>query len=202
MTEKLQHKKELHFILVAITFLIVILIGAKLNEIVTFSDFIGINNLQQSLFLLFEDGFARFGILTVFLYGFLPITLMKLSMTGIVVRILDLGASPLFLVLFFSLGRLVGQAILYTIGRSVYRIFKGKDRELATTDHLLHKYKYIVYVLAPVLGSIEDLVMLISGHQRIGFLKIAPLLYVGNVISSSIWIYWTVTSINLPALFT
>jgi len=202
MTEKLQHRKELHLLLVSIIFIIVIFIGMRFNEIVTLSDFIEIKNLQQSIFLLFQDGFERFGILTVFFYGFLPITLMKLSMTGIVVRILDLGVSPLFLVLFFSLGRLGGQAILYTIGRYVYRIFKGKDRELATTDHWLHKYKYLIYLGSPLLGGIEDIVMLVSGHERIGFLKIAPLLYVGNVISTSIWIYWTVAAINLPALFT
>lgn len=201
-TEKLQHRKEIHFALVSIVFIIVIFIGMKFNEAVTLSDFIGINNLQETVFLFFEDGFARFGILTVFLYGFLPITLMKLSMTGIIVRVLDLGASPLFLVLFLSLGRLVGQAILYSVGRFVYRIFKGKDRELATTDHFLHEYKYVVYLVSPLLGSVEDLVMLVSGHERIGFLKIAPLLYVGNVISTSIWIYWTVTAINLPSLFT
>ena len=199
--QKPQHRKELHFALVSIIFIIIIFAGIKFNEAVTLADVVGINNLQETMFTLFEDGFERFGILTVFFYGFLPITLMKLSMTGIVVRILDLGASPLFLVLFFSLGRLVGQAILYTVGRFIYRIFKGKDRELATADHFLHKYKYVVYVLAPIFGSIEDLVMLVSGHERIGFLKIAPLLYIGNVISSSIWIYWTVASINIPDLF-
>lgn len=201
-TEKPQHRKELHLVLVSIIFIIIVFLGMSFNNLVTLSDFIGINNVQQTIFMLFQDGFSRFGILTVFLYGLLPITLMKLSMTGIVVRILDLGASPLFLVLFFSLGRLGGQAILYTVGRFVYRIFKGKDRELATTDHFLHKYKYLIYLVSPLLGSVEDLVMLVSGHERIGFLKIAPLLYIGNVISTSIWIYWTVASISLPALFT
>jgi len=201
-TEKLQHRREVHFAVVAVIFIVVIAIGMQFNDIVTFSNFVGVNNFQESIIMLFEDGFTQFGIMAAFVYSFLPVTLMKLGITGIVVRVLDLGVSPLFLVLFLALGRLVGQGILYAIGRFVYRILKGKDRELATADHFLHKYKFLIYLLTPLLGSVGDLIMLVSGHQRIGFMRIAPILYVGNVISTGIWIYWTVATINLPALFT
>jgi membrane protein DedA with SNARE-associated domain len=201
-TQKLHHRREVHFVVVAVIFIVVIAIGMQFNDVITFSNFIGLNNFQESVMMLFEEGFIQFGILAAFVYSFLPVTLMKLGITGIVVRILDLGVSPLFLVLFFALGRLVGQGILYAIGRFVYRLLKGKDRELATADHFLHKYKFLIYLLTPLLGSIGDLIMLVSGHQRIGFMRIAPILYVGNVISTGIWIYWTVTTINLPALFT
>lgn len=199
-TEKFHHRKEVHIALVAVAFLIVLLIGMGLHDAVTLSDFIGISNFQESISIFFTDASAQFGILAAFFYGFLPVTLMKLGITGVVVRVLDMGISPLFLVLFFALGRLIGQGILYAIGRFVYRLLKGKDRELATADHFLHKYKLLIYLLTPLLGSIGDLIMLVSGHQRIGFMKIAPILYVGNVLSTGLWIYWTVTTINLPGL--
>lgn len=200
--ERLHHKREVHIIIAAGIIVIALAVGMQFHNFVSLDSFIGISSFQESISMLFEEGFAQFGILAAFVYGFLPVTLMKLGITGIVVRILDLGVSPLFLVLFFALGRLIGQGILYGIGRFVYRLLKGKNRELAVADHFLHKYKYLIYLLTPLLGSVGDIIMLVSGHQRIGFMKIAPILYVGNVISSSLWIYWTVATINLPELFT
>jgi len=200
--EKLHHKREVHIIIAAGIIVIALAIGMQFHNFVSLDSFIGISSFQESISMLFEEGFAQFGILAAFVYGFLPVTLMKLGITGIVVRILDLGVSPLFLVLFFALGRLIGQGILYGIGRFVYKLLKGKDRELATADHFLHKYKYLIYLLTPLLGSVGDIIMLVSGHQRIGFMKIAPVLYIGNLLSTSLWIYWTVATINLPELFT
>jgi len=200
--EKLHHKKEIHIAIVAIFVVILLVVGMGVQDFVSLNTFIGIDSFQDSLLTLFDEGFAQFGILAAFVYGFLPVTLMKLGITGIVVRVLDLGISPLFLILFFALGRLVGQGILYGVGKYTYRLFKGQNRALADAEHTLHKYKILIYLATPLLGSIGDLIMLVSGHQRIGFMKIAPLLYVGNVISTGIWIYWTVATINLPALFT
>lgn len=200
--ERLHHKREVHIIIAAGIIVIALAVGMQFHNFVSLDSFIGISSFQESISMLFEEGFAQFGILAAFVYGFLPVTLMKLGITGIVVRILDLGVSPLFLVLFFALGRLIGQGILYGIGRFVYRLLKGKNRELATADHFLHKYKYLIYLLTPLLGSVGDIIMLVSGHQRIGFMKIAPILYIGNLLSTSLWIYWTVATINLPELFT
>ncbi len=201
-TEKLHHKKEVQIAIVAIFVIALLVAGMGSLDLLILNSFIGIDTFQDSLLMLFDEGFAQFGILAAFVYGFLPVTLMKLGITGIVVRVLDLGISPLFLILFFSLGRLIGQGILYGVGKYTFRIFKGEHRALADADHTLHKYKTVIYLATPLLGSIGDLIMLVSGHQRIGFMKIAILLYIGNVISTSIWIYWTVATINLPALFT
>ncbi len=201
-TEKLHHKKEVQIAIVAIFIVALLVAGMDFQDLLSLRSFIGIDTFQDSLVTLFDEGFAQFGILAAFVYGFLPVTLMKLGITGIVVRVLDLGISPLFLILFFSLGRLIGQGILYGVGKYTYRIFKGQHRSLVDAEHILHKYKIVIYLATPLLGSIGDLIMLVSGHQRIGFMKIAILLYIGNVISTSIWIYWTVATINLPALFT
>ncbi len=201
-TEKLHHKKEIQIAIVAIFVVALLVAGMGSLDLLILNSFIGIDTFQDSLLMLFDEGFAQFGILAAFVYGFLPVTLMKLGITGIVVRVLDLGISPLFLILFFSLGRLIGQGILYGVGKYTFRIFKGEHRALADADHTLHKYKTVIYLATPLLGSIGDLIMLVSGHQRIGFMRIAILLYIGNVISTSIWIYWTVATINLPALFT
>jgi len=200
--EKLHHRKETQIAIVAIFIVALLIFGMSSHDALSLSTFIGVDTFQDSISTFFEEGFAQFGILAAFVYGFLPVTLMKLGVTGIVVRVLDLGISPLFLILFFALGRLIGQGILYGIGKYTYRIFKGEHRALADAEHILHKYKIIIYLITPLLGSVGDLIMLVSGHQRIGFMKIAPLLYIGNVIGTGIWIYWTVATINLPALFT
>lgn len=200
--QKLHHKREIHIVIIAVFVVILLITGMGFQDLVSLNTFVGIDSFQDSLFSLFEEGFTQFGILAAFVYGFLPVTLMKLGITGIVVRVLDLGVSPLFLVLFFALGRLIGQGILYGVGKYTYRLFKGEHRALADAEHTFHKYKFLIYLGTPLLGSLGDLIMLVSGHQRIGFMKIAPILYVGNVISTAIWIYWTVATINLTSLFT
>ena len=201
--EKLQHRKEVHLAIAGLVILFIVFLGVQtVDNFVNFGVAVGLETINESIEMFFLDQFAQFGILVVAGYHLIPTTFWVLGITGVVVRILDLGFSPFLLVLIVAAARVVGQGLLYLLGRYSYTLVKGRKRELAEAGHILHRYKIIVFLLVPWGGPIGDVVMIIAGHQRINFMKIAPILFVGNAIRSSLWIYWTVASINFPSLFT
>lgn len=147
-----------------------------------------------------NDNFSRLGILVIFFYELIPFTFRFITNSGFFVGLLDGGISPIAILIIVASGKLVGYYILYMIGRGVSRILKGKDKELAGAEHILHKYKYLVFTVLPFLGSLGDLVMLIAGHERIGFLKVAPLLFISSVARIAIWLFPFMAQLNLPDL--
>lgn len=145
-----------------------------------------------------NDNFTRLGILVIFFYELIPFTFRFITNSGFFVGLLEGDVSPIAILIIVASGKLVGYYILYMIGRGVSRILRGKDKELAGAEHVLHKYKYLVFTVVPFLGSLGDLVILIAGHERIGFLKIAPLLFVASIARISIWLFPFMAQINLP----
>jgi len=166
----------------------------------------GFNDIQQAFTVgtvanvldkMFEDAFVMVGIIAIFLYELVPTAFRLLGTTGFFIGLLDEGFNPFVLILIASVGRLVGYFILYIVGRLIFRVFKGKHRALADAEHFLHKYRLIVFFTVPFLGALGDLVVVIAGHQRIGFIKIAPFLFLSVIIRYSIWLYITIGQINL-----
>lgn len=145
-----------------------------------------------------NDNFSRLGILVIFFYELIPFTFRFITDSGFFVGLLQEGFSPIVLIIITALGKLVGYYILYMLGRGVSRILKGKNKELAGAEHILHKYKFLIFAVVPFLGSVGDLVMLIAGHERIGFLKIAPILLVSSMARISIWIFPFMAQLQLP----
>ncbi len=144
-----------------------------------------------------NDTFVRVGILVIFFYELIPFTFRFITDSGFFAGLIQEGVNPIALILITALGKLVGYYILYMIGRGVSRVLRGRDKELAGAEHVLHQYKFFVFVAVPFLGSLGDLVVLIAGHERIGFLKIAPLLFVSSILRISIWIFPFMAQLNL-----
>ena len=144
-----------------------------------------------------EDWYVMLGFIAIFLYELVPTVFRLLGTTGFFVGLLQEGINPMFLVIISSIGRLVGWYLLYLLGRFIFRLFKGKNRDLAEAEHVLHKYRLIVFFLVPFFGFAGDLVVVLAGHQRLGFIKIAPFLFISNVIRYAIWLYITIGQINL-----
>lgn len=147
-----------------------------------------------------NDNFSRLGILVIFFYELIPFTFRFITNSGFFVGLLDSGISPIAILLITALGKLVGYYILYMIGRGVSRVLSGKNKQLAGAEHILHKYKYLIFTVLPFLGSLGDLVMLIAGHERIGFLKIAPLLFISSIARIAIWLFPFMAQLQLPEL--
>src|SRR3990172_1900646 len=137
----------------------------------------------------FENVYVKIGFLSIFLYELVPSVFRLLSTTGFYIGLLNEGINPMVLIILTSVGRIVGFYLLYILGRFLYRIFKKKTKEMADANHILHKYKIIIFFLLPFFGVVGDAVMIVAGHQRIGFLKVVPLLFLSNVLRTAIWLY-------------
>ncbi len=153
--------------------------------------------LSKNVDMFIENSFVTLGFVSIFLYELIPSAFRLLGTTGFFIGLVEEGIHPLSLIILASLGRLLGWYILYLIGKLVYRVFKGKERDLAGADHFLHKYRLIVFFLVPFLGALGDLVVVIAGHQRIGFIRMLPFLLFGNIVRYTIWLYITLGQLNL-----
>lgn len=167
---------------------------------------VGINDVQSAFTVgtvaqvadkFFNDAYVMFGVLSIFLYELIPSAFRLLGTTGFFIGLLDEGFNPFTLVLIAGAGRVIGWGILYLLGRLVYRIFKGQHKSLADAGHFLVKYRLIVFFTVPFLGALGDLVMVVAGHQRVGFMKIVPFLAMSVIIRYSIWLYVTIGQIEL-----
>ena len=187
------HKEITIPILFVLGFLLILGIAGFNDVQQTFT----VQSIAQVVDKAVDDAFVMFGIMAIFLYEMIPSAFRLLGTTGFFIGLLQEGFNPFMLILIAVIGRVVGWYILYLLGRFIFRIFKGQHRSLADAGHFLHKYRLIVFFTVPFLGALGDLIMVIAGHQRIGFIKILPFLFLSVIIRYSIWLYITIGQINL-----
>lgn len=190
------HKRiTIPLIIAGLFILILYLIGLDVVENV-FSPDIFDDTVDKFL----TDNFVRLGISVIFLYELIPFTFRFITDSGFFVGLINAEINPIALLLITALGKLSGYYILYLIGRFISRILRGKTKELASAEHFLHKYKFFIFIAVPFLGSIGDLVVLIAGHERLGFARIAPLLFFSSILRTSIWLFPFMAQLQLPDL--
>lgn len=191
------HKRITIPLIIASTF-ILLLVFSGLDTLI--EDIFSPDIFEVATDKFLNDNFSRLGILVIFFYELIPFTFRFITDSGFFVGLLQEGISPIMLIIITALGKLVGYYILYMLGRGVSRVLRGKNKELAGAEHILHKYKFLIFAVLPFLGSLGDLVMLIAGHERIGFLKVAPILFVSSMIRISIWLFPFMAQLQLPDL--
>lgn len=193
LTDLENHKRiTIPLVLAGFLILLIVLTGVNAVEKILSPD-IFVETSDKFL----NDTFVRLGLLVIFFYELIPFTFRFITDSGFFAGLIQEGVNPISLIIITALGKLAGYYILYMIGRGISRILRGKDKELAGAEHILHKYKFFVFVAVPFLGSLGDLVVLIAGHERIGFLKIAPLLFISSILRISIWIFPFMAQLNL-----
>ena len=193
--EILAHNHVAQAIIVGIIIFIIAFFQFDLRNYLTLQAF------QLGDFEAFNDAFVRFGISLLFFYHFLPQSFMIIGITPILVRLLDGGVSPVALLFIIVIGRTIGQVILYGLGRFLSKTILKNKSKFKGADHFLHKYRTLVFVMVPFFGFIGDAIILIAGHQRIGLLKILPLLMLGSFIRNALWIGTTTIQLSLPGFF-
>ncbi len=197
LTELVDHKRVTIPIIIAVLFIFVLVyvVGLSVVEDIFSPDIFG---FAGEKFL--NDNFVRLGILVIFFYELIPFTFRFITDSGFFVGLLQAQISPIVLLLLVVTGKLTGYYILYMIGRGVSRILRGKNKELAGAEHILHKYKFFVFLAVPFLGSVGDVIVLIAGHERLGFIRIAPLLFFSSILRTSIWLFPFMAQLKLPEL--
>lgn len=189
---------------------IVIIVGLALAfvlvvyvSLVTQADLfkIMIGEFEEFFGMIEDDDFVTFAILIEFFYEFIPQTLQLLGLGAITTRLLMTGINPFILGLITASGRLIGQMILYLVGRFFAKfIFKNRRRE-ASAMHFMHKYHYLVFLFPAFLGALGDLIMLVAGHQKINPFRIMPVLFIGNLADAYKWIFWDLGQIGIVDTF-
>ena len=196
LTDLENHKRiTIPLVLAGFLILLIVLTGVNTVEKILSPDI-----FAETSDKFLNDAFVRLGLLVIFFYELIPFTFRFITDSGFFAGLLQEGVNPIALILITALGKLTGYYILYMLGRGISRILRGKGKELAGAEHVLHKYKFFVFVAVPFLGTLGDLVVLIAGHERIGFLKIAPLLFVSSILRISIWIFPFMAQLELVDL--
>jgi len=146
-----------------------------------------------------SQDFQTYGLLILFLWTAIP---SSFAVTEIVsIALLALGVSPILLIIIAVLGITLDNYILYLIGRGSYRVIRGKHKENAEGEHLLHKYRLPVFIAVPFLMFIGDIIMVIAGFERIGFKRILPFLLIGEFIRMTVGMLVIMNLIRLPEFF-
>ena len=175
--------------------IIIILLVLSLSVAIIFN-FLGFDFHPQTLSeldyftIIGINDFTSFALVVNFLYSVVPNTLQLLSISGITVRLLQSGFSPIVLGFVIAVGSLVSQLILYGVGLFFYRHVRRKKGDNASATHFLHKYHYLVFLIPSWTGSLGDLIMLVSGHERVNLIKAVPFLFSSNLAYSFLTVYW------------
>ena len=51
---------------------------------------------------------------------------------------------------------------------------------MVSAEHIMHKYRSVIFFSPAWLGALGDIVLVLAGHQHTSFKKIAPYLFIGN----------------------
>lgn len=153
--------------------------------------------IAQDTEILLEDAVNTLGTLSIFLYGLVPSIFKIIGTTGFFIALFQDGVNPFILIGLGAIGETLGSSVMYILGRYIFRLFKGRTRDLAPAEHFLVKYRLIVFYLIPFAGSLGDVAMILAGHQRIGLLKILPFVLLGNIVRYGIWFMVTIGQLNL-----
>ncbi len=189
--------KEFTFPIVLVgLFLIFIYTSGSIDDLFALLDF---TVLQEQAQILTDDFVNMLGAVSIFVYGFIPSMFRIIGTTGFFIALLADGINPFTLIILGAVGETLGSSVLYLVGRGFFKYIrnKGIDKKMAGTDHLLSKYRIFIYFLIPYLGTAGDIIMLISGHERIGLKKYIPFLFLGNFFRYGLWLMVTISQIDL-----
>jgi membrane protein YqaA with SNARE-associated domain len=139
--------------------------------------------------------FINFGLFALFLVSAIP-QILTITNEIIFVPLLDAGIHPFFIVVVAGLGAVLGDFIEYNIGRGINILRGNKGSENA--NHLLHKYRLPIFLVTPFLLIIGDIVLIIAGHERIGFKKIFPIVLVSQLLKKSLVMLIVLELVKLP----
>lgn len=142
--------------------------------------------------------FQMFGLAFLFLWTIIP-SVKSIVPEAFSLPLLISGVSPAVLILVSGVGATIGDYVLYLLGRGSYRLFKGKNKEVARADHLLHKYKLPIFLATPFLSIVGDIIVFTAGIERVGFSRIIPYIFTGQILRMSLGMLALLGLIQLPA---
>jgi len=160
-----------------------------------------IGEFEEFFGMIADDDFLTFAVTIEFAWELLPQTVQILGLGAITTRLLQTGINPFILGLITATGRLIGQLLLYLVGRFVAKFLFKNTRKEASAMHFMHKYHFVVFLFPAFLGALGDIIMLTAGHQKINPFRIMPILFIGNLADAYKWIFYDLGQIGLVESF-
>ena len=164
-------------------------------SVIGFDKFYYILTPIQEIQDFFNDTYTSIGLVTIFLYEFIPDGFKFVSDAGFYGNLLVAGVPAWILVIIPALGHLGGQFIMYSVGRLNIKWFKKSD--FAGPNHIMHRHKLIIFFVVPFGGMLGTFIMILAGHQKINFFKIIPILMIANIIHMATFVYPFIFEFNL-----
>lgn len=125
--------------------------------------------------------FQQMGIFGLFVYSVMPSFLAPLPNETISAPLLIGGMSPIIIIIVMSVGSLIGDILIFYLGKHVRRFFHKKV-ENAKPSHFMHRHRYWIFVLAVPIPYVSESVMALAGHQHLSLKKIIPFIYIGELL--------------------
>lgn len=125
--------------------------------------------------------FQQMGIFGLLIYSAMPSFLAPLPNETISAPLLIGGMSPIIIVIVMSIGSLLGDLLMFYLGKHVRRLFHKKV-ENAKPSHFMHRHRYWIFVLAVPIPYLSESVMALAGHQHLNLKKIIPFIYLGELL--------------------
>lgn len=162
-------------------------------------DFVGITNFFQGVSdnIITHPMFESLGGFFVFIWSVIP-SAKIVPVEIFILALLQLGVSPVLLVIVASLGALTGDYIIYLLGKGIIHAVRGKPKKLVSADHLLHRYRHPIFFATPFLGILGDGIVFVAGIEHVGFKKMLPFLLIGQFGRFTIGMFALLGIIELP----
>jgi len=155
---------------------------------------------QFSQMLIASELFQAIGLLVLFAWTLIP-SVKTIFPEVFSLPLLLAGTHPLVLIIVSASGATLGDYILYVLGRGAHRLFTKKKKELAEADHLLHKYRMPIFLITPFTGIFGDIIVFVAGAERIGFARILPFIFTGQILRMTLGILGLLGLVQLPQFF-
>lgn len=142
--------------------------------------------------------FQQLGIVGLLIYSALPSFISPLPNETISTPLLIGGISPIVIIITMSLGGLLGDLLMFYLGKHVRKLFHKKI-EPAKPNHFLHRHRYWFFVISVPVPYWSEAVMAYAGHQHLDLRKILPFIYLGELLRSIIGTLLVLGILHIPS---
>lgn len=141
--------------------------------------------------------FQQYGIFILFFWTIIP-SAKTIVPEVFSFALLMAGKTPIQLIVISAIGATIGDYVLYLLGRGSFRLFKGKNKEVAEADHLFHKFRLPIFLATPFLSIVGDIIVFTAGIERVGFKRILPFILTGQTVRMTLGMLALLGIISLP----
>lgn len=168
---------------------------------------------QQSVFgqycsqilnwLVSNPFFQQNQIALMFGFSIIPSIFLPIPRTELMIPLLTNGADASGIVIAATAGNVLGQVFLYYLAKHGFGYLKRKelkkDKEI---KHFLHKYSYLIFLIAPFGFIGGDFLVLYAGFSRVKIHQFLIPLIIGFTIKNIVSVIFVLNGITILPRFT